>query len=127
MSGPEARIQRSIQGEIRARGGYCIKIHGSPLMPEGTPDILACYKGYFLGFEVKTPATKDEVSPAQSLRLQQIRMAGGGAYVVYTVEQVKRHLDLIDRMIATIDAAIDSLPTEASEKALERWHRSIDR
>lgn len=127
MSGPETRIQRKIQAEVAARGGYCIKIHGSPMMPVGTPDLLACYKGYFIAFEVKTPETQGDVSDAQRLRLSQIRKAGGGSYVVWTVEQAKEHLDVIDRLIDAIDSALDSLPTEAAERALDRWHRSIDR
>lgn len=126
MSGPEARIQRNIQGAIVARGGYVIKIHGSPLMPVGTPDLLACYQGYFLGIEVKTPETMGNVSPAQRLRLKQIEDAGGAAMVVCTVDEVTDRLDVIDRAIAAIDGALDSLPTEQAERALDRWHKRVD-
>jgi Holliday junction resolvase len=127
MSGPEARIQRQMQATVRARGGYVLKVHGSPMMPNGTPDLLACYKGYFLAFEVKTPQTKTDVSPAQRLRLKQIRDAGGGAYVVWDVDRVEEILDSIDRMISVVDDALDSLPEEATEGALDRWHRSVDK
>lgn len=127
MSGPEARIQRRIQDAVRARGGYVIKIHGSPLMPVGTPDLLACYKGYFLGMEVKTPETQDDVSPAQHLRIDQIRAAGGSAIVVWNVDQVERYLDGLDAMIAAVDSALDCIPEEAAERGLKRWRKRIRR
>jgi Holliday junction resolvase len=127
MSGPETRIQRNIQRAVRERGGYVIKIHGSPMMPVGTPDLLVCYKGCFVAFEVKTPETQTDVSPAQKLRLQEIERAGGGAYVVWTVNMAIHYLDVVDAALSTLDDAIDSVSREDAKRVLARWRFADDR
>jgi len=127
MSGPETRIQQNIQKAVRKRGGYVIKIHGSPMMPVGTPDLLACYRGCFVAMEVKTPETRDNVSPVQRLRLKEIKQAGGGAYVVWTVAQANKVLDLIDTALSTLDEAIDSVSREDAKRVLRRWDTRADR
>jgi Holliday junction resolvase len=58
MSGPETRIQRAIQKMVKSRGGFVFKVHGSETMMAGLPDLVVCYKGYFIAFEVKTPVGK---------------------------------------------------------------------
>lgn len=94
---PEARLVKRIQDRIRARGGRCFKIHGgdNPFQEAGIPDLLVCYKGVFLGLEVKLPG--EDPSTIQRKVLSEIERAGGYAVVVTTVEQVDRLLDKIDR------------------------------
>lgn len=53
----------------------------------GTPNILCCYRGKFIGFEVKTPNSK--AAKHQIFQGQLINMAGGLWFVVNDVEQVK--------------------------------------
>ncbi|EFR30595.1 hypothetical protein HMPREF9257_0562 [Eremococcus coleocola ACS-139-V-Col8] len=60
-------------------------------MPAGTPDILACLKGRFIGIEVKKPKG-GIVSPLQKLKIKQIQNAGGIAFVANSLEVVKREL-----------------------------------
>jgi hypothetical protein len=96
-------------------------------MPVGTPDLLCCYRGYFIGMEVKTPDTQGDVSPAQRLRITEIRAAGGSAIVVWDVDQVERYLNKLDALIDALDVALDSVPAEAAEKALKHWHKRIRR
>jgi len=57
-----------------------IKIHGSPYMEAGTPDILGCYHGQMFAFEVKT--TKGKTSKIQDYRLSQWGIAGALAKIV---------------------------------------------
>ena len=57
---------------------------------KGIPDIIVCYKGRFIAFEVKT--TKGKATELQKLNLRQIEDAGGKAYVVRSVEEVKECL-----------------------------------
>lgn len=127
MTGPETRIQRNIQRAVAGRGGYAIKIHGSPMMPNGTPDLLICYRGCFVAMEVKTPETQNDVSPAQRLRLSQIEAAGGGAYVVWTVDMAMHYLDVIDAALSTLDDAINSVSRDDAKKVLAQWQRPADR
>lgn len=56
----------------------------------GTPDILVCYHGHFIGFEVKTKTGR--TSPIQDYQIAKIKGAGGSAVVVRSVEQVENFL-----------------------------------
>ena len=95
---PEARIVKRIQQTIAEKGGRAFKIHGSTKGEEavfqeaGLPDLLVCYKGRFVGLEVKVPGGKP--SRLQLHVLDEIRNAGGIAAVVETVEEV---LDLLEQ------------------------------
>lgn len=106
MSQPESKLSRAIKDAIKARGGYCIKVHGGPFTEAGTPDILACIPinchplddpegrtGLFVGFETKMP-TGGDPSPIQQLRHEQIRAAGGVVIVPRSVQ------DAVDAMTA---------------------------
>ena len=55
------------------------KIYRTSQQRKGTPDIIACYKGWFMSFEVK--AGKDKQSIEQVQVQQEIEKADG-AYVV---------------------------------------------
>jgi hypothetical protein len=94
---PEAKIVRRIQKLIREKGGRSFKIHGgdNPFQEVGIPDLLVCYKGYFLGLEVGQPGKR--ARPMQSKVLREIEAAGGTAAVVTTVKEVRRLLAAIER------------------------------
>ena len=93
---PEYRIAQKIKKLVRSRGGWCVKIHGSPYQDKGTPDILACYKGRFISIEVKTPRGTPE--PEQLAAQKQILEAGGKSLITHTVKEVKGVLDAIDEL-----------------------------
>jgi hypothetical protein len=95
---PEARLVTRIGKLIESQGGRPFKIVGDSegLQEVGIPDILACYRGAFLGLEVKQPGAEKDVSPRQAHVLHQIREAGGIASVVSSVEEVERLLAKID-------------------------------
>lgn len=77
----EKMFENRIKRYIRERGGYCVKYFGCSYSESGTPDILACINGYFLGIEVKAESGKP--SELQLTKIASIRDAGGFAYVVY--------------------------------------------
>lgn len=61
----------------------------------GAPDIVACYRGRFLGLETKLPG--NDPTAVQLLRIDQIRKAGGIGQVVRSkadVAKVLMHVDL---------------------------------
>lgn len=97
MSQPEARLQRKIQAALKSRGAWCFKIHGGPTMMAGLPDLIMCYRGQFIGLEVKMP--EGVVSAIQKRRIQEIRDAGGSAYVVRSVASAVRVLERVDRAL----------------------------
>lgn len=102
-SQPESKLSRAIMNALRARGIWCVKIHGGPTMQAGTPDILACVPvtmwsepdtaersspitvGLFVGFETKTPSGGDP-SPVQKHEHRKIRQAYGAVFVPRSVQ-----------------------------------------
>lgn len=93
---PEYRIVQNIKKLIRARGGWCVKIHGGPYQDAGTPDILACYKGRFVAIEAKT--SRGVVRPEQRVAQQAITGSGGYALITHLVGEVADVLDAIDEL-----------------------------
>ena len=89
MSGPEKKVENKIKGYLDNLGAYHVKIHGSAYMPAGTPDILACVNGRFIGIEVKKP-TGGDVSELQKFKIKEIQNAGGIAFVANSLDVVKR-------------------------------------
>jgi hypothetical protein len=63
------------------------KEHGGQFGQAGIPDLIVCYRGRFIAFEVKTE--KGKLSVLQAVTIRQIQKAGGTAAVVRSVEEVK--------------------------------------
>ncbi|MDT6519718.1 VRR-NUC domain-containing protein [Enterococcus faecium] len=87
MSGPEKKAENSIKKYLDKLGAYYLKVHGSMYQPAGTPDILVCVNGRFIGIEVKRPGG-GTVSALQKSKLNKIENAGGVAIVARSVEDV---------------------------------------
>lgn len=94
MSQPESRLGREIRKACQQRGAFGFKIHGGPTMMAGLPDQIMCYRGMFVGMEVKMPTGK--TTKIQERRLHEIREAGGFAFVVRSVEDAMDALDDVD-------------------------------
>ena len=63
------------------------KEHGGQYGTAGIPDIIVCYKGWFIALEAKVG--KNKPTKLQAATIDKIRQAGGTAAVVYSVEDVK--------------------------------------
>lgn len=88
----EKDIQHRIIKFLKSIGAYVIKTILSNR--NGIPDIIVCYKGKFLAFEVKD--LKGKITPLQEYNIKLINESGGNAYIVRSVEEVKRILDAIE-------------------------------
>lgn len=69
---------------------FAFKEHGGLYGTSGIPDIIVCYKGKFLAFEVKTE--KGKLSKLQEMAIAKIRKANGMAFKVTSLEEVKEIL-----------------------------------
>lgn len=87
MSGPEKKVENRIKKYLNSLGAYYLKVHGSMYQPSGTPDILACINGRFIGIEVKRP-DGGTVSELQKSKLKKIETAGGVSIIARSVEDV---------------------------------------
>lgn len=95
---PEGKLVAKARAYIIEQGGRPFKIQGTEdsFQEVGVPDILACYKGRFLGLEFKQPG--EHPSKRQVFVLNSIRNAGGVAEVVTSIEEVKQILDELDTL-----------------------------
>lgn len=93
----EKNFENKIKRYLKDHGAYFIKYWaGAQFTKSGVPDILACVNGYFVGIEVK--AQNGKPSELQLYNIQQIRKAGGLAYVVYP-SGWERFKEIIDDLL----------------------------
>lgn len=90
----ESKVVKKIKTALEERGSFVIKIHGTPLMVAGLPDLIGCYRGRFFGFEVKRGPGIDP-RPIQKFMLKRIAAAGGIAATIHSVEQALDRLQEI--------------------------------
>jgi hypothetical protein len=96
---PETKLQQKIRKALVEHGGldlYIFKMHGGPHSPPGVPDLIMCYRGVFVGLEVKMPNRASKVTEVQAHHLNQIRRAGGYSRVVTTPDEALAILMKID-------------------------------
>ena len=82
----EQTIQRAIIKYLKTIS-YVVKIISAT--KAGVLDVIVCYKGRFIAFEVKTPNKKNNVSDLQEHNINEIIKNGGLAFVVWELNQVK--------------------------------------
>lgn len=76
---------------IKGVGGWWLNFHGGdPFMPRGIPDIIGCYHGRFVAFEVKRPGEKPRAIQDKILRT--LKTAGALTAVIYSVDDIKEVL-----------------------------------
>jgi penicillin-binding protein-related factor A (putative recombinase) len=73
----ERLLTTNILKVLKKAGGFWFKTHGSAYQTTGLPDIMGCYRGRFVGFEVKMPGRENTLSARQGLMLHRIRQHGG--------------------------------------------------
>lgn len=91
----ESDFQEKVEKLLNNWGAYRVKVHVSAYQDQGTPDILVCFLGKFIAFELKVKG--NYLSPLQKLRIKQIRHAGGIAKGIYSLEEIEETLYEIQR------------------------------
>ena len=80
MATPESKVKKNVKKILDDFGCY----HFSPATggygSSGVPDLIACYKGKFIGIECK--AGKNQPTALQADNIARIRKCGGIAMVV---------------------------------------------
>src|SRR5688572_7742758 len=65
----------------------------------GVPDLLVCYRGFFVALEVKKPVG-GVTSKLQRIELRRLHKAGAHGGVVTSVEEVRAIIAHLDRKLA---------------------------
>lgn len=71
----EKTFETKIKSYLKDNGCYIIKTHGDRFSKVGTPDLLICCNGHFIGAEIK--AENGKPSELQLYHLRQINNSGG--------------------------------------------------
>jgi hypothetical protein len=90
---PEGKVKDAVKKELNARGIWYFMPAANGFGKVGIPDIICCYQGKFLAIETKAPGKRNNTTPNQDARINEIRAAKGWALVVDDVQQVKEFLD----------------------------------
>lgn len=77
---PEVKVKKKIHAVLKSVGAYAVNYIGGQYATSGTPDILVCIKGRFVGIEAK--AGKGKPTQLQLNSLRDIHKAGGVALVI---------------------------------------------
>ena len=87
---PEGKVKVKIREYLKARGdNYSFTPIGSAFGKAGVPDRIVCWRGRFVGIEVKAPGKIRAQTPIQKKAQQEIEKAGGVYLLVDSVETVK--------------------------------------
>lgn len=95
--GPEAKLSAAIVQVLRGRGAWAVKVAGGPTQHRGLPDIVASYRGYFIGLETKLPGKEGTLTKLQGQVLLDIRKSGGLAFTITSVRQADNLINAIDK------------------------------
>jgi len=114
MATPESKVKATIHALLKAHGAYAVNYIGGVSANNGTPDILACLNGRFIGIEAK--AGKNKPTDLQTLNLKRIDDAGGLALVINETCFVTLELMLRDPIQARSNYQLFARPlTEADD------------
>lgn len=89
---PEGRVKAAIKRWLDKRGVWHFSPVSNGMGVHGIPDIIACWKGRFIGIEVKAPGKTGAVTELQKFQINGINAAGGVAVVVDSVSALEEAL-----------------------------------
>ena len=96
---PEAKVKKKIKETLDSMGAYFIQPIGTGFGSNGAPDIIACYKGFYIGIEAK--AGKGKTTALQEFNLTRIKAMGGLALVINETN-VSQLRELIESWVDTV-------------------------
>lgn len=102
---PESKVKKKVVAKLKSRKIYHFYPVTGGFGRSGVPDVVACYRGVFIGIECK--AGKNKPTDLQRKNLDDISGCGGIALVIN-----EENLDMVD---ATLDAI---------EWRLEEWRNT---
>jgi Holliday junction resolvase len=103
MSTPEVKVKNAVKKLLKENNAYfCMPVSGG-FGASGVPDIIACYRGFFIGIECK--AGNNTPTALQKKNLQDIVNAGGGVAVINedNLEDVEILLRAFDRALISLE------------------------
>ena len=94
---PESKVKKKVHALLKERGAYAVNYIGGQYANAGTPDILVCHLGIFVGIECK--AGRGKLTMLQFKNLRDITTAGGTSLVINetNLQDLQEALNAIDQ------------------------------
>ena len=96
---PEKKVKKAVSNILDIYGAYYFSPMSGGFGRSGVPDIVACYKGRFIGIECK--AGNNKPTELQKKEIAKIQTAQGSAIVVN-----EDNLDLVQDVLKFIDGEL---------------------
>jgi len=90
---PEGKVKLAVKAYLRSIGAWYYMPVPNGMGRVGCPDFLVCWRGLFIAIETKAPGKRENTTANQVLEIRDINRAGGFAFVVDDVSQVKDYFD----------------------------------
>lgn len=90
--GPEDKVKRECKLILKRWGIWYYMPVQNGMGVVGIPDIIAVWRGLFIGIETKAPGKKKNVTPNQKAQLRGIHAAGGLALVIDNPQDLEDRL-----------------------------------
>ena len=101
---PEAKVKKQVVKILQEFGVYFFYPVTGGYGRSGVPDIVCCFRGRFIGIEVKADAKKNPPTELQTKNLREISEQGGVSLVVDT-----HNYEAVRTLLASIGTANDLL------------------
>ena len=98
---PEAKVKKKVVDVIKKNNAYYFFPATGGYGRSGVPDVVCCYRGYFVAIECKAGTNKP--TPLQEVEMAKIRQAQGIALVVN-----EDNIADVQDVFTTIDKGITS-------------------
>ena len=92
----ESGVQSRIRKHLEKLGHYPVRIR--TVTVAGTPDLIVCVNGCFVGLEIKAPGARTDKGREARQRRQAelIRQAGGFAFTVSSIKETDAVLAIVN-------------------------------
>lgn len=106
---PESKVKKKVHALLKAKDAYAVNYIGGQYANAGTPDILVCFQGHFIGIECK--AGRGKLTMLQFKNLRDIHNALGLALVINETN--------LDYLTETLDAVRRNQPSKSNYELFE--------
>lgn len=88
----ESTFSRQVQKYIESRGWWVVKYHASTYTKKGIPDLIACFRGRFVGLELKTGSSLSQ----WQIKVGADIMSAGGYWACITPDTYQEEIARVE-------------------------------
>lgn len=93
------KVDKYLKEQKKVGNLWFFNVFGNGVQRPGIPDRICCYRGYFVGIELKREDGQGIESGRQAIERQLITKAGGFSIVTENLESIKTLFKYIDSLL----------------------------